>query len=185
MTSAQPPLVVHINRDRAVTLRRREKGVRYVGGFLQVIVGLLFISVILWMAIPILTDGGDLGSVVLSFGFAVLVSVGLIMLGISSFRYIAKRDAAYWSGENLPFVAFTVHENGLTLPDPDGGDNFEIPWESVRGLTVRVLMIRFRVDPAALPKKYYGQFAFGRSMLDQNAETVRTAMRVLSGNRVG
>lgn len=155
---------------------------RYVAGAVQVAVGVLFLGVVLAFVIPMLGDGLDASSL-LSFGFAGLVSIGMIALGVASFVYVARKDAAYWSAENLPDVAFTVHENGLTLPDPEGSEPFEVPWRSVRGMKVRTSMIRFQVDPAALPKKYYGQFAFGRSMLDQVPQTISTAMRVLSDGR--
>ncbi|TBN57701.1 hypothetical protein EYE40_10045 [Glaciihabitans arcticus] len=132
MTSAQPPLVVHIDRAKAAKLRKRERTVRYVGGAVQILFGLLFLGVIASFVIPSI-DVVNLGSIVLSFGFAVVISVALIALGIASFVYVAKKDDAYWSAENLPLTAFTVHENGLTLPDLDGGGSFEIPWEWVKG----------------------------------------------------
>jgi len=182
MTSAQPPLTVRINRERAVTLRKRERVVRYVAGAVQVAVGLLFLGVVLSFVIPMLGDGLN-GSNLLGFGFAGVVSIGMIALGVASFVYVVRKDAAYWSAENLPEIAFTVHENGLSLPDPDGGEGFEVPWRSVKGMKVRTAMIRFQVDREALPKKYFGQFAFGRSMLDQVPQTISTAMRVLSGGR--
>ena len=183
MTSAQPPLVVRIDRAKAAKLRKREKTVRYVGGAVQILFGLLFLGVIASFVIPSI-DVVDLGSIVLSFGFAVVISVALIALGVASFVYVAKKDDAYWSAENLPLEAFTVHENGLTLPDLDVGGSFEISWESVKGMSVKYAMIRFRVAPAALPAKYRGQYAFGRMMLDQVPQTISTAMRVLSGGRV-
>ena len=182
MTEARPPLTVRIDRPRVLAARTREKRIVLFGGIVQVALGAVATIGVGFLAGQLASFSSEaLGGSLFTLGFGGAVALGLVALGAVGLLSIRRKGADYWNAEGLPDIAFVVHDRGVSIHNPETGGVFEVPWAKLVAFDVKRLHVRFRFAPGTIDAKYHDQFWFGRATLDHDNETIRTALRTLSG----
>jgi hypothetical protein len=179
MTESLPPLVVRVDREELVRLRRKARRLLLATAIGSIVVGVLLIAMISIQ----LVSGIGVGP--LAF-LLLLASAYSLVYGGYLFGVVTMRQE-FWSGEDTGDIAFTMSSNGveftfprgLNLGVPYGTSTVTAPWESVLSVTTNKRMLVFTTAPGTLPAKMRNAARYGLPVLTESPDTVRAAERAL------
>jgi hypothetical protein len=178
MTESLPPLVVRVDREELVRLRRKARRLLLATAIGSVVVGVLLIA----MSSIQLVSGIGVGP--LAF-LLLLASAYSLVYGGYLFGVVTMRQE-FWSGDDTGDIAFTLSSSGveftfprgLNLGLPYGTSTVTAPWESVLSVTTNKRMLVF-TTAGTLPAKMRNAARYGLPILTESPDTVRAAERAL------
>ena len=185
-----PDLVVRVLPDKVRSLRRLERGIRWVMALWYAFLGLVWIALGIWQysnAVASAARSDDSADWALP-GLALLVLFGggcLVLSGFSIAAITLRR--AYWTGADTPPIALTLSTAGVELALPDGVDlglpagttTIAVPWASVTAVRRQRRLLVITAARGVLPKRMRNTARYGLPILDQDVETILTAARLL------